>query len=78
MGLAIANSLISLYYYLNVIRQMYIEEPEDRSPLSVAPLTTGVLALLLAGMLFVGVYPGPLLDLVDAARDVLPPFLPIR
>jgi NADH-quinone oxidoreductase subunit N len=78
VGLAIANSLISLYYYLNVMRQMYIEEPEDRSPLSVAPLTTGVLALMLAGMLFVGVYPGPLLDLVDAARDVLPPFLPIR
>ena len=73
-GLAITNSLVSLYYYLNVIRQMYIEEPEDSSPLRMAPLTNGILVVLLAGMVFVGVYPGPLLDLIETASRVLTPF----
>ncbi len=74
-GLAIANSLVSLYYYLNVIRQMYIEEPEDSSPIRMAPLTNGLLVVLLAGMVFVGVYPGPLLDLIETASGVLTPFI---
>ena len=29
VGIAIFASLISLYYYLNIVRQMYIEQPED-------------------------------------------------
>ncbi len=31
---AIANSAISLYYYVRVIRQMYLVSPEDTSPLT--------------------------------------------
>ena len=73
-GLAIGNSLVSLYYYLNVVRQMYIEEPEDGSPLPVPLLTSGVLVAMLAGTVFMGVYPGPVLDLIEAANGALSPF----
>ena len=70
-GLAIFTSLISLYYYLNVIRQMYIESAEDMTPMRIPGLTLGLLGLLLIGMVFVGVYPAPLMDAVQYASDAI-------
>lgn len=70
-GLAIFTSLISLYYYLMVIRQMYIEPAEATTPMRVPRLALGVLGLLLLGMVFVGVYPAPLMDAIQHASDVL-------
>ena len=70
-GLAIFSSLISLYYYLMVVRQMYIEPAADSRPIRVPRLTTGVLAVLLAGIIFLGVYPAPLMDAVQTASDAI-------
>ena len=70
-GLAIFTSLVSLYYYLVVIRQMYIEPGEDTTRLPVPRLTLGLLGLLFAGMVFLGVYPDPLLDVIQHASDVI-------
>ena len=70
-GLAMFTSLISLYYYLVVIRQMYIEPAEDPSPLPVPRLTLGVLGVLAIGMLLLGVYPAPLMEAVQNASDVI-------
>ena len=98
-GLAILNSLISLYYYLVVIRHMYISpapeterEPEPaiagnpgNSPehpesqdlssqesetvqggrLSPSPLIIVVLAVMVLGTIFVGVYPFPIVEALD-------------
>ena len=92
-GLGIFNSLISLYYYLMVVRQMYIEPapawaqeareaavahnpgPAEDNPGPASPtlLITGVLALLVLGVFFVGVYPFPLLEAIKAATDALLP-----
>jgi NADH-quinone oxidoreductase subunit N len=90
-GLAIFSSLISLYYYLQVIRQMYIQpalaaaeatathEPPEASPegatlpASPSALLLVVLALGLLAVLWLGVYPAPLLEVVEAAsRAILP------
>ena len=70
-GLAIFTSLVSLYYYLMVIRQMYIEPGEDTTPIRVPRLTLGVLGVLLVGMVFVGVYPAPLMDAIQHGSDVI-------
>ena len=70
-GLAIFTSLVSLYYYLMIVRQMYIEPAEDSTPIPIPRLTTGLLALLLVGMVFVGVYPAPLLDAIQHASDAI-------
>ena len=70
-GLAIFTSLISLYYYLNVIRQMYIESAEDMTPMRIPRLTLGLLGVLMVGMVFVGVYPAPLMDAVQYASDAI-------
>jgi NADH:ubiquinone oxidoreductase subunit 2 (subunit N) len=91
-GLAIFSSLISLYYYLQVIRQMYIQPalaaaeatavhesaealPSERATLPASPsaLLLTVMALGLLAVLWLGVYPAPLLEVVEAAsRAILP------
>ena len=70
-GLAIFTSLISLYYYLNILRQIYIEPAEDRAPMRIPRSTLGVLGILLAAMVFLGVYPAPLLDVIQHASDAI-------
>ena len=97
-GVAIFSSLISLYYYLQVIRQMYIEpvpeylaaggqedgaivgsgtalgnDGESIQTLSPSLLIQGVLAVGLVGVVAVGVYPAPLLDLIQAASIAILP-----
>ena len=70
-GIAIFSSLISLYYYLQVVRQLYIEPAEDAAPIPVPRLTLGVLGVLFAGMVGLGVYPAPLMEAVQYASDAL-------
>lgn len=70
-GLAVVNSLISLYYYLMVLKQMYITKAEDESKLRFSPLLIGVTAVMVLGIFFVGVYPRPLVDAIDAATRAL-------
>ena len=99
-AVAIMNSLISLYYYLVVIRHMYIQpapelEPQPEpalaenhhplSPLSLgergnageglspSPLILAVLAVTVLGTIFVGVYPFPIVEVLDAASASLGP-----
>ena len=93
-GLAIFSSLISLYYYLQVIRQMYIESaPEEPAPepgtvegtfivegaepasISFSPsiLLLGVLVIGLAAVIWLGVYPMPLLEPIEAATKAILP-----
>lgn len=70
-GLAIFTSLISLYYYLNVVRQMYIEDAVDPTPIAVPKLTLGVLGVLFLAIIFLGVYPAPLMEAIQHASDAL-------
>jgi len=70
-GLAIFTSLISLYYYLNVVRQIYIEAPIDPEPIAVPKLTIGVLGILFISIIFLGVYPAPLMEAIQHASDAL-------
>jgi NADH-quinone oxidoreductase subunit N len=74
VGLAVLNSVISLYYYLNIVRQMYIEVPADASPMRVPRLTRALLLVTFAGTVLVGIYPGPLVDIIDTATSALGPF----
>ena len=74
-GLAIANSLVSLYYYLGIVRQVYVEKPATTSPLPTPALTAVVLVTMLAGTIFIGVFPGPVLDLIETANGSLGLFI---
>ena len=72
--IAVANSVISLYYYIRVIREMYVSESDDTASMPVAPVLMGVITLMFAGTVGVGVYPGPLNDAINASVTVLTPW----
>ena len=56
------NIVISMYYYLIVVKKMYINEPTDPSPLVISsPLKTAVYVGI-AGTLLLGIYPKPFID----------------
>jgi NADH-quinone oxidoreductase subunit N len=56
-----------MYYYLIVVKKMYINEPTDPSPIT-TPLPIKLAVYVgIAGTLILGIYPGPFIDwAVDA------------
>jgi len=72
-GLAIVNSLISLYYYLVVIRHMYIQPAEEPTPVGLSRVTGGLLSALVVGTVLIGVYPAPLVDIIETATAAILP-----
>jgi NADH-quinone oxidoreductase subunit N len=63
----LVNIVISMYYYLIIVKKMYINEPRDRSPLSVSPSMQAVIYVGLAGTLVLGIYPKPFIEWAVAA-----------
>ena len=69
--IAVTMSFVSLYYYLQVIREIYIGEPEEPGRLAVPPLVTGLALALTVGIFYVGVYPRHLLEAAEEATKLL-------
>jgi NADH-quinone oxidoreductase subunit N len=62
------NSVISLYYYVNIFRNMFLREPEgDRSLITFSLSSRLVLFLLLIPTLLLGIYFAPLVDFAQAS-----------
>lgn len=53
------TSVIALYYYLMVARQVYIADPADDRRLRVAPSLALAIAICIVGTLAIGIYPRP-------------------
>jgi NADH-quinone oxidoreductase subunit N len=72
VGLAVLNSFISLYYYLMIMRQMYLFEPEDGlRRFRVGPVLWITTAAMLVGTMFIGIYPRPVFEAADEASQAL-------
>jgi NADH-quinone oxidoreductase subunit N len=71
--IAMVNVVISLYYYLMVLKAAYLDEPKSVQPDLVLSLPTRILAIaMITFIVAVGFYPTALLDLVYAAAQGLP------
>jgi NADH-quinone oxidoreductase subunit N len=69
--IGVINSVISAYYYLRVVKAMYLSAPEADSKIGFGfPMRLAV-GVSFAATLFFGLYPTPLLNLARAAADVL-------
>jgi NADH-quinone oxidoreductase subunit N len=64
-ALAVVASLISLYYYLYVMREMYVTEAAEKTRLRVPLVMQGTIVLLTLGVFLVGLYPAPVFDITD-------------
>jgi NADH-quinone oxidoreductase subunit N len=71
-GVAIIGVVISIYYYFGIIRVIYwSEKPVDGALIVVAAPARWALYACLGGMIFLGVYPGPMVDVAARAAAVL-------
>jgi NADH-quinone oxidoreductase subunit N len=70
--LAAVMTVVALFYYLQVAKQMYIDAPARPTPVPVAPALVLVLVVCAAAVVLLGLYPGPLLD--AAMRAAAPLF----
>jgi NADH-quinone oxidoreductase subunit N len=72
--IAMLNVVISLYYYLMVVRAVYLLEPAGDLPPLAVPIGMRLLAGALIGvMIFAGIFPSPFLALAQAAARALMP-----
>jgi len=71
--IGVMASLVSVYYYLRVVVSMYMRpQSEGEAALTGASPALGLaLAISVAGILFLGVYPGPLYRVAQAAISML-------
>lgn len=73
---AVLNTAVAIYYYLNMVRHAYTADPAEFTPASpdpapaARPLLGGVLA---AALLAAGVFPAPLFSLAQAAASLALP-----
>jgi NADH-quinone oxidoreductase subunit N len=67
----VVNSAVSAYYYMRVIRVMYMSpsETEERIPVAIAP--QAALYITALGILALGIFPDPLISVAETAVEVL-------
>jgi NADH-quinone oxidoreductase subunit N len=72
-AIAVVTSVISLYYYLQVMKQAFVIKPAEgeEAPLPVPLLMNGLAAALMLGVFYVGVYPQQLFNAIDNATSFL-------
>ncbi len=68
---AVIASLISLYYYLSLIKEMYVNKATDSVRLSIPVSLQGASIALIVGVFIVGLYPEPLFKITDSVAAVL-------
>ncbi len=63
---AILNTVVSFFYYIRFIRVMYLgERMADDRPLEFSPALRAALVISLIGVILIGVYPQPFIDLAQ-------------
>lgn len=69
--IAVLNSAVAIYYYLNLVRHAYTREAEDDSPVPAPGLAWG--GLLAVAVLWLGIAPNTVFALARAAGSMLMP-----
>ena len=58
VALAVAMSAVSLYYYLQVLKRVFVMPAVDETPLKANPVTMGVLVVIALAVVVLGCLPG--------------------
>jgi NADH-quinone oxidoreductase subunit N len=56
------NIVISLYYYLMVVKRIYVDSPRSTTPIAVSPGMQALMAIAIIGIVMIGIIQGPFLD----------------
>jgi NADH-quinone oxidoreductase subunit N len=67
----VLNSVVSLYYYVRIVRNMYLRDPEGAaSPITFSPQYVIIMLVLVVPNLVLGLYFGPLVNLAQASVEM--------
>ncbi len=67
----ILNSVVSLFYYVGVIRAMFLmPAPDGAGPIPESTLARALFAITVLGTLAIGIYPQPFIHLVETAATI--------
>ena len=63
---AILNTVVSFFYYVRFIRVMYLGDAvADRAPLSLSPALRVALIVAVVGVVVIGIYPQPFINMAQ-------------
>lgn len=62
VAIGAVTAAAGFYYYLRVVAGMYWQEPNDDTPITLAPLTKFAIGTLTALIFFFGIFPQPILN----------------
>lgn len=68
---ALAGVVISIYYYFGVVRAMYWGRANDAVPIQISPALRFAIFLCIAGMFWLGLFPGKMLNLASVGASAL-------
>jgi NADH-quinone oxidoreductase subunit N len=70
----VVTSVVGLFYYLRIVVTMYSAPPEQAAPLQMVPRTAAfILVVLTILIIWFGVYPTPLFNLIQTTMASLEP-----
>ena len=64
---AVLNSVVSLFYYLTIVKHVYLEKPKNTTPLVVPPYFKIAGFCLVAALLVIGIYPAYFIAFAEQA-----------
>ena len=67
----VINSVISAYYYLRIVRILFVGESQIKQKLVIGPIHSTILFIPIVVVIFLGIYPAPLLTVVRRAVEIL-------
>ena len=72
VAIAVVNSVVSAFYYIKVIKVMYVAEPVG-GPVTAGPFIRLALLLTAGAIVLLGLYPTPLIEFARSAAEVFEP-----
>jgi proton-translocating NADH-quinone oxidoreductase chain N len=69
--IGVLNSVISVVYYFNIVRQMFFLPPKTEGPLSLPRFPMAAVIVSVVVILIIGLYPQPFIDLAGQSATLL-------
>jgi len=73
VAVAVINSAISLFYYARVVKAMYIDKGTTTERIAIPKIYMAVMMICVVFVIVLGVFPGPVIELCEAAASALLP-----
>jgi NADH:ubiquinone oxidoreductase subunit 2 (subunit N) len=66
----VVATVVSLYYYLRLLRAIFMEAPLDDEPITVQPGITAAITVAVVGVVVLGLFPNLVLNVLSRVQSV--------